>query len=114
MEIVLTDNCKSFTGTIFPGLGYAVRRAGDGFYSTRNSNGNVPPDGHLKFILLCAELTKMKLHIADILVPRKELVFALSDAGYDELAIYINLCRDLYPKLFNASQVLKLKEEYQL
>ena len=81
MEIILSDRVKSLTGSLGYGFGYSIRRRGNGFFSMRNPKGNVPPDGHWRFIKACAELALQEVHIVDILVTAKELRDALDEAG---------------------------------
>ena len=82
MEIFLTKQCESFTGSLGKGFGYHIQRRKNGFFAKRNAKGEIPADGHLRFIFACAELAQMKTHIADIRVSRKELAQALAEAGY--------------------------------
>ncbi len=63
------------------GLGYHLQQRKNGFFSKRNTKGFVPSDGHWRFIVLCAELTRNKLYITDIRVPRCEVQAALKEAG---------------------------------
>ena len=81
MQIFLSNQVVSLTGSLGKGYGYAVRRNKNGFYGVRNSKGVVPPDGHLKFILTCAQLAQMRTHIVDIRVSAIELLEALNEAG---------------------------------
>ena len=81
MQIFLSNQVVSLTGSLGKGYGYAVRRHHLGFYAVRNSKGVVPPDGHLKFILTCAQLAQMRTHIVDIRVSAIELLEALNEAG---------------------------------
>ena len=62
------------------GLGYHLVARKNGFIARRNSKGSVPPDGHLRFIFLCAELAQNKLHITDVKVDWLELQTALYEA----------------------------------
>ena len=81
MEVILSKQCKSLTGSLGSGFGYHIQRRKNGFYSKRNPKGIVPPDGHWRFIVTCAGLANMRLHIADIRVSRDELCAALMEAG---------------------------------
>lgn len=87
MQIFLSKQCESLTGSLGSGYGYAVQKRKSGYYAVRNSKGEVPPDGHLRFILKCTELARMKLHIVDIRVPHKELRAALDEAGRQDVRI---------------------------
>ena len=80
MEIFLSKQCESLTGSLGKRLGYHIQRRKDRFYGVRQSKGFVPPDGHLKFIFACAELAHQKLHVTDIKVDWFELKTALYEA----------------------------------
>ena len=75
MEIILSSNCKSFTGSIGRGFGYSIQRRKNRFFAKRNSKGVVPPDGHWNFIVSCAELAKAGLHISDIKLMKERYYF---------------------------------------
>ena len=112
MEIILTKACEALTGMLDRDYGYYIRRAPhkDGkvrFFGQR-SKWSVPPDGHLRFILKCAELARMKLHIVDIRVPRLELQVALMEAGQYPASLRITQTE------LNAEQVINLKQKYKL
>lgn len=111
MEIILTDQCKSLTGSLGAGFGYHIQRRKNGFFTKRNSRGDVPFDGHWRFIVACAQLAILNSHISDILVSAKELREALDEC-------YLWYGRDLiYAKksqTFNASQVLDFKIRWAL
>ena len=85
MEIILSKQCESFTGSLGKGFGYYIRRARhrDGsvrFFSQQSKHQPIPPDGHIRFIFACAELAKNRLHITDIKVDWLELQTALYEA----------------------------------
>ena len=123
MEIILSKQCESLTGSLGRGFGYHIQRRKNGFFAKRNTKGVVPPDGHWKFILACANLAQSNLHIADIRLPRKELREALSEAYPDDhcallshhcdnpLALLSHHCDNL---IITASDVLFLKEKFGL
>jgi hypothetical protein len=79
MEIILSKQCLSLAGTLGQGYGYFIVKRKKGFFSVRSKYG-APPDGHWRFIVLCAELAQNKLHITDIRVTRQELIEALNEA----------------------------------
>ena len=113
MEIILSKQCESLTGSLGRGFGYSIqrRRGHEGryhFYSQR-SKWNVPPDGHMKFIFTCAELAQMRLHIADIRVSRDELVEAVEEAGW----CLSRFMENLHPTL-TAKEVLTFKQNVGL
>ena len=81
MKIILSEQVKSLTGTLGAGFGYYIQRRKSGFYGVRNSKGIVPPDGHWKFIVHCAELATMGLHIANICVSEREMWSAIREAN---------------------------------
>ena len=112
MEIILSTQCESLTGSLGKGYGYYIRRAPhkDGsvrFYSQR-SKWNVPRDGHMRFIFTCAELAQMSLHIADIRVKKEELYDALTEANHWIAA------RSLRLPLYNARDIINLKITFSL
>ena len=110
MEIILSRNCESLTGSLGCGFGYHIQRRKNGFFGKRNSKGNVPHDGHWRFIVACAELAKIGLHIRDIKVKAGELDDALEQATNGEKS------SPWCPRtaIVNAEQVLQLKEELGL
>ena len=113
MEIILSKQCESLTGSLGRGFGYHIQKRKKGFFAKRNTKGVVPPDGHWKFILACANLAQSKLHIADIRVSRKEFSNALWEAKQKQVSNII-LGDDDLPEIFNAQQVMNLKERYNL
>lgn len=109
MEIILSKQCESLTGSLGRGFGYYIR----GFYCKRKnvthyyaqrSKHAVPPDGHLRFIFTCAELAQNKLHIADIRVAYRELWNALNEA-----CICVSILGVDPPEFYNARDILNLK-----
>ena len=106
MEIILSNNCKSLTGSLGSGFGYHIERRKNGFFAKRDSKGSIPPDGHWRFILTCASLAQNGLHIADIEVTGYELKIALSEACFLESS----LCVDL-DHVYSAKDVLRFKTE---
>ena len=80
MEIILSPTCKSFTGSLGRGFGYHIQHRKNGYFVKRNTRGFVPPDGHWRFILACADIAKSKLHISDIAINWMELSDALYSA----------------------------------
>ena len=114
MEIILSKQCESLTGSLGQGFGYHIQRRKKGFFAKRNTKGEVPRDGHLRFILSCAELAQSKLHITDIRVSRMELVFALWKAGRETLGDYVFTEPDKFPETFHADDIMKFKNDYSL
>ena len=114
MEIILTKQCESITGSLGKGYGYFIqgRRGHDGsvrFFSQRSKHLPIPNDGHLKFILACANLAQAKLHITDIRVSRDELVEAVEEAGW----CLSRFMENLHPTL-TAKEVLTFKQNVGL
>ena len=114
MEIILSKQCESLTGSLGQGFVYHIQRRNNGFFAKRNTKGEVPRDGHLRFILSCAELAQSKLHITDIRVSRMELVFALWKAGRETLGDYVFTEPDKFPETFHADDIMKFKNDYSL
>ena len=116
MEIILSKQCEALTGSLGKDFGYSIqrRRSYDGsvrFFSQRSKHPPIPHDGHLRFIFACANLAQMRLHIADIRVPRKELSDALWEAGYKQDSNNILGDNDL-PEILSASDIIKIYRDY--
>ena len=99
--------CLSLVGMLDPELGYHLEHRKNGFYAIRN-NTPAPPDGHWRFIVLCAELAQNGLHISDICVPRKELKAALREAHHFVAASHLKLSE------YSARDILNLKTTFGL
>ena len=108
MKVLLSQQCLSLTGMLERGLGYHLEQRKNGFFAKRNSKGHVPPDGHWRFIVLCAELAQNKLYITDIQVSREEVKQALYEAHY--FIAMQNLKKDSY----DARDILNLKTTFGL
>ena len=115
MEILITKQCEAITGSLGRGYGYHIQRRKNGFFAKRNSNGAIPADGHLRFIFACAELARLKTHIADIRVSRMELRAALSEAGYSHLASRCPVLASSaseFPDILSASDIINFRRDY--
>ena len=112
MEIILSKHCESLKGTLGSGFGYHIQRRTnhDGtirFWGVRKSKGVIPAEGHLRFILTCAELAQNGLHIADIRVSAREL----RSAFYEARALYGDrLVKANAEQIYNAHEVLDFKK----
>ena len=80
MKVILSNQCISLVGLLERGCGYHLEHRKNGFFSKRNQKGIVPPDGHWRFIVLCAEIAQNGLYISDISIHWKELSEALYEA----------------------------------
>lgn len=110
MEIFLSKHCESLTGSIGQGFGYYIRSTKKGRYFGQRSKHSVPPDGHWRFIIACAELAQHKLHIDDIRVTNRELFEALREANKPSPA-FLNWNN---VEIYNARDVLNLKTTFGL
>ena len=115
MEIILSKQCESFTGSLGRGFGYHIQRRKNGFFAKRNTKGIVPQDGHWRFIVACAEQARMKLHIADIKVNWMEVQSALYDARHFTASEqvrrnYADKCKATY----DAHDIINLKTTFGL
>ena len=115
MEIILSKQCKYLTGSLGKGFGYHIqgRTDRDGktrFWGVRQSKGEIPANGHLRFILTCAELAQAKLHITDVKVTNRELFEALREANSPSPA-FLNWNN---VETYNASDILNLKTKFGL
>ena len=105
MEVILSQRCKSLTGTIGSGFGYYIRSTKTGRFFSQRSRHSVPKAGHLRFIFACAELAKNGFMLSDIRVSRSELIEAVEEAGW----CLSRFMENLRPTL-NAADVLSFKE----
>lgn len=111
MQIILSQQCESLTGSLGRGFGYVIVKRGNRFFSQRgNRNVFVPPDGHWRFILTCAQLAQNRLHIADVKVTNRELFEALREANLPSPA-FLNWNN---VEIYNASDILNLKSTFGL
>ena len=97
--------CTSLVGMLNPELGYHLEHRKNGFFAVRN-NTPAPPDGHLRFIFLCAEMAQNHLYISDIQVNGYELKAALTEAGFLSSALHVDVDNE-----YNAAEVLQFKNE---
>lgn len=123
MEIILSKQCEYLTGSLGRGFGYHIQRRTENrydldgtihFWGVRQSKGDVPPDGHWKFILSCANLAQNKLYITDVKVTRDEVRAALIDAGIRNAADYIAANLKDFPTVFHVDDIFNLKNKYNL
>ena len=111
MEIILSSQVESFTGTLRHDYGYYIRRYSDRlghtrFFSHRRA-GEVAFDGHMNFIWYCAQLARGRVYFCDTRVTAEELISALEEAKRMEGA---RLVRSNYPleQVLNAKQVIDI------
>ena len=117
MEIILSKQCKFLCGSLGKGFGYHIQRRTDldgktRFWGVRQSKGEIPANGHLRFIITCAELAQMNLHIADICVSKDEMRSALIEAGKIDLwPALMHICesRGVKSDLLNAGDIFYFK-----
>ena len=81
MEIILSDKVKSVTGRLEHTTGYVIRRRGKRFFAMRKPKGDVPPDGHIRFIRICAQTAANGVYFSDISVSAEELRQAVNEAN---------------------------------
>ena len=115
MLVILSSNCKTLTGSLSNGLGYHLEQRKRGIFSKRNQRGYVPPDGHWRFILACAQLASTKLTVADIKLSCTELQAALEEAHHFVAAQMVH--DNYYGKAkstYNARDILNLKTTFGL
>ena len=108
MTVILSNMCTSLVGMLKPELGYYLRKRGSTYFAQRSAHG-APPDGHWRFIVLCAELAQNGLHISDIKVSQTEVMKALRESGHGEYLWKFN-----HPSYLHATDVLTLKQELGL
>ena len=114
MQVILSNLTLSLTGMLERGTGYHIQQRKNGFFAKRNSKGPVPPDGHWRFIVLCAELAQNGFPITDILVSRNEVKAALTEAhilppdSLSEAALGCSLFGATPPNTLNAEDIMSL------
>ena len=115
MEIILSNQCESITGSLGRGFGDHVQKRTNGYFTKRNSKGKVPHDGHWRFILACAQIAQNKLHIADIQIHWNELYDALYEAYHFTAADQVGRNGREAKKIFyNARDIINLKTTFSL
>ena len=115
MEVILTQRCKSLTGTVGSRFGYYIRSTKTGRFFSQRSRYCELPEAHWFFIVTCAELAKLNLHIADIKVDWVELSNALLEARHFIAKRQVSRNGLLGIKTtYNAADVLNLKITFAL
>ena len=113
MEVITSSNVETITGKLDSYTGYCLqaRRNKNGkarIFSCRK-RGYVPPDGHWRFILMCAELAYQGLYATDVLVEGKELYLALREARHFVAADNVK------PRMtYHARDIINLKTTFGL
>ena len=107
MQIILSKDCLALQGLICRDYGYFIVKRGKSFFAQRSKH-SVPPDGHWRFIVLCAELAHNGLYISDISVTRSELHEALTEAR----RVLATQCLRL--PVYHARDILNLKTLFGL
>ena len=107
MEIILARYCKSLTGSLGKGYGYAVCRRGKRFFSQRSPKGPRIQDGHLRFIFACADMAQYNYFIGDIDVEGEELLEAAREAHVEMETILPDV-------QYNAYDIRRIKTYYGL
>lgn len=102
MELILSPQITTLTGSLSKSYGYYIRRSGKRFFSQRKAKGFVPADGHLRFIIACARLSHEGFFLSDILISGSELIDAAREAG-------VNLPPLSPDTTYHAPDILSLK-----
>ena len=77
--------------------------------------GTIPPEGHWRFIVLCAELAQNKLHISDIKIGWVELGNALCEARLFVANRHVRQSGVRGVKTtYNAADIINLKKTFGL
>ena len=115
MEVILSSQTISLTGMLERGLGYYLRSTKTGRFFSQRSKHAVPPDGHWRFIVLCAELAQNGLYISDIKVDWLELQNALYEAKCFTASEQVRRnYADKRKAYYNARDILNLKTTFGL
>ena len=103
MQIFLSKDCLALQGVICRDYGYFIVKRGKSFFAQRSKH-SVPPDGHWRFIVLCAEMVRDGLIIKNIRVSGYELKAALNEA-----ALFVSANRVNADYEYSAAEILDLK-----
>ena len=116
MEIILSPRMESITGYLNKKHGYYIRRTKKNkFIGQRAPKKNILPNGHLNFILDCAQIAKNGLYMTDIKVTAEELYQALFEAGKISAAYFVERnIENCNKSLYNARDIINLKITYWL
>ena len=112
MKITLSNQCESVSGPIARGTGYylqaRISKSGNLSVVGVRSRGNVPPDGHLRFIIACASIARRKTYFTDISLTRTELHYALLEAQKHNVIPFLK--KDIY----HADDIINLQISFGL
>jgi len=115
MELILSKQCVSLSGSLGGGFGYSIRKHKNGYYGYRNAKGYIPKDGHIRFIFACAKLAQAKLYATDIRLHWSELYDALYEAHHWIAADQVRWNgREAKKLTYNARDILNLKTTFGL
>ena len=115
MQIFLSKNVSSLTGSLNKNYGYAVQKRNGAFYGVRKTKGVVPPDGHWRFLCACAKIAKSKIHATAISVHWSELYDALFEAHHVVAADIVGRNGREAVKLdYSADDIINLKITFSL
>ena len=112
MCIILSEQCNALTGMLGKKYGYYIKRhkrkeGKERFFSQRSKH-RVPPDGHWRFIVACAQMARNGVYISDVRATRKEIREALVEANHYLAAQ--NLRLDIY----TARDIINLQKTFGL
>ena len=110
MELILTDKCKAFTGTLSKKDNFYFFMHNGKCFARKKSNSQLMPGEHLRFIFKAAQFVQHNPFICDIKVPGNELRHALIDSGHPE----VKLRKNLGAKCFGADFILFIKDIWRL
>ena len=114
MKVILSPTCEALAGSLGRGFGYFIVRRKNGFFGVR-SRHNVPPDGHWRFILTCAELAKNRLYASDVEIHWMELQTALYEAHHFVASEHVRRNHaDKAKVTYNAADIINLKITFGL
>ena len=119
MKIILNQSvCLSLAGTLGRGYGYYLRtrtrKDGSVRVFSQRCAKNVPPVGHLRFIILCAEMADTGMYIKDIRISRDELRDALREAQRTGAVYALTKYAGDYPRTFRYGDILQFKKNLNL
>lgn len=109
MKVILKPYFQSITGKLAAEYPFSIRKRGADFFVFRDGNSRISPwPGDLwEYMCLLAKIAQLQFVIADIRVPRDEVLKALAEARTD---LYVD--NITYKAELGAEDVLKLAAHY--
>lgn len=115
MKLILSQYCTCVTGAVEK-TGYHLQRRKNGCFLKRNTiTKHVPPGGHWRAIVQCAQLAKKHVWATDISIDWRELSMALYSANAFIASEHVrDNANDKHKLTYNADDIINLKQSFDL